>query len=180
MADPIANVQKLSPRVKLAARLYATGLANKREAAEAAGLHPQYFTALTNVNDPVKRLLSKLDEELMSDTLDMNKALKLMSRKAIGRIYSLMETSPKDDIALKAAIDLADRGPETQKIQRVEVSAFSLDGRDVQALADALVESARTKEQYMQVALEGLVEVQDGVQTAGEAQAAKQAPSEAA
>lgn len=171
MANPVADVQSLSPRVKLAARLYVTGLANKKQAAEAAGIHPAYFTALTNVNEPTRRLISQLDEELMSETVNMNKVLTVLSRRAIGKIATLMDSS-KEEISLKAAQDLADRGPETQKVQRMEVTAFSLDGRDVQALAEALVESARTKEQYRDIAINGLVEVTDVQQTLGEAKAA--------
>jgi hypothetical protein len=160
MADPIAGIQKLSPRVRLAARLYATGLANKKQASEAAGLHPAYFGMLSNRNGHMQNLLAQLDQELMSDTVDMNKALTRLSRIAVGRIAGLMD-SDKQDIALKAAIDLADRGPETQKVQRLEIASFTMDGKDVEALAAALVESARTKAEYMDVALNGLVEVQD-------------------
>lgn len=112
-----------------------------------AGLHPTYLTVAMNNSEPVKRLAASIQQELESDAADMSKVMQRLGRMAVGRLAQLMD-SGSESIALKAAIDLADRSPETQKTQRVEVASLTLSGGDAKAIAEALVESAEAQKQF--------------------------------
>lgn len=159
--NPYVNTEP-SPRVKLALRLYTSGICKtKRESAIAAGLSPQTLYMLTQPgagSEPVKRLQSDLDHMLNDETVTMSHVLSRVGRRAIGRIAQIMETA-KDETALKAAQDLADRSPDTQKTQRIHVDSFSLNGEDAKELAKALLESTNTERQFDHVATDGLVEI---------------------
>ena len=146
----------------MAVRLYATGACRtKKEASAAAGLHPNYLTMLTNRqggSEPVKRLMNDIDTMIGDQTIQTSAIISLLGREAIGRIAKMMD-SASEGIALKAAVDLADRSPETSKTQKVQLDSFSLSGQDVKDLAAAMVESARSQERYAEVAISGLDEV---------------------
>jgi len=152
----------VSPRVRLAARLYATGAAKtKKEASEMAGLHPNYLTLLTGENgsSKVKNLINDVDSMIEDESIATSKIIQRLGRKALGRLANLMD-SPNENVALKAAVDLADRAPETSKTQKIQVESLTLDGEDVRALTHAMLESARLRGDYAQVAVDGLVEVE--------------------
>lgn len=152
---------KPSPRVKLAVRLYTTGICKtKREAGEAAGLHPSYLTMLTGPNgsDPVKNLMSEIDEQIANKTIETSAIIQSLGRKALGKMGKLMETG-SEGVQFRSAQDLLDRSPETSKTQRIETIAFSLDGEDAATLAKAMIESAKSDKDYDSIAEEGLMEV---------------------
>jgi hypothetical protein len=150
-----------SPRVRMAIHLYTSGVCGtKREASAAAGLHPNYLTMISNSSEPVQRLMDTLTSRIEDETVDSSAVLRTLGRKGIAKIYSLMETAAKEDVQLKAAQDLADRSPETQKTQRLEVSGLSLGASDAKELARALVESAHENRTFAHIAIEGLDEVQ--------------------
>lgn len=159
--NPLAQIEP-TPRVRNAVRLYATGaVRSKRAASIAAGLHPQYLTMLTSPNggsEPVKRLMNDIDKMLEDKTVDMSRVMEIVSRRAVGKIAHLMESS-NENVALKAAQDLADRGPDTSKTQKVQVESFSLGDAAARELAAAMVESAKAREKYRAIGVEGLVEV---------------------
>jgi hypothetical protein len=163
MANPLANV-KPSPRVRMAARLYATGACKtKKEASALAGLHPNYLTMLTGQaigSEPVKRLVNDLTEMLDDETVATSVIIHKLGRQAIKRISQLMY-SDSEHISLKAAQDLADRAPDTSKTQKVSIDSFTLSGQDAKELAAALVESATRSAQFDQITTEGLIEVKD-------------------
>lgn len=159
--DSIFKNIKPSPRVKLATRLYTTGVCKtKKEASRAAGLHPNYLTMLTGPNgsDPVKNLMNEIDEKLADDTIATSVLIQELGRKALGRMSHLM-SGAAEGVQFRAAQDLLDRSPETSKTQRIETIAFSLDGQDATVLAKAMLESAGAERDYDIVAEEGLVEV---------------------
>lgn len=134
----------------MAARLYATGAApTKKAAAEAVGIHPVWFTLLTNHNEETKRLVDNVDQQIEDQSVEMSTVLRTVGREAIKRIRQLMVGSTRDDIALKAAVDLADRNPETSKIQRHEVASVHMGPAEAKELAAALVEGARVRERYV-------------------------------
>lgn len=158
----VFDLQKMSPRVRLAARLYATGAAKtKKEASEMAGLSPNYLTLLTGENgsDKVKNLINDVDSMIEDESIATSKIIQQLGRKALGRLANLMD-SQNENVALKAAVDLADRAPETSKTQKIQVESLTLDGEDVRALTHAMLESARLRGDYAQVAVDGLVEVE--------------------
>lgn len=159
----VRDLDKLSPRVRLAARLYSTGTCKtKKEASTAAGLHPNYLTILsgpTSGSELVKRLINDVDAAIHDQSISTSQLLQRLGREAVGRIAQLMD-SDNEHVALKAAVDLADRSPETSKTQKVSVESFSLDGEDVKSLAAAMVEAAKVSTTYADVGTRGLVEIE--------------------
>lgn len=161
-SDDLARIYrdiKLSPRVRLAAVAYAAGtVTTKREAARLAGVTKEHFTHMTNHNEETRRIINDTSQMINDETIATSKILQMLSRKAIGRLADLME-SPNDAIAFRAAQDLADRGPETQKTQRLQVESLTLTGEDAKQLAKAMVESADVSRRFAHVAVDGLTEV---------------------
>ena len=154
---------KPSPRVKLATRLYTTGVCRtKKEASEAAGLHPNYLTMLTGPNgsEPVKSLMNEIDEKIADETIKTSAIIQSLGRKALGKMSDLMQDA-SETVQFRAAQDLLDRSPETSKTQRVEAVSFSIGGEDAAMLAKAMMESAKADEEndYSGVIQDGLVEV---------------------
>lgn len=139
---------RLSPRVKMAIRLYTSGAAKtKLEASTMAGLHPQTLTVYSNsprYMEAINKYQNELSAMLDDESTDMQVILDKMARKAVGRIGELMYSS-KDDVALKAAVDIADRSSKTQKVIRAQVETFSIAGEDAKALAAGMIEAARVR-----------------------------------
>ncbi len=159
-ARPLTTVRPSMP-VRNALRLYVSGACKtKKDASTAAGLHPNYLTMLTGPNgsEPVKRVMSEMEEALMDRTLDMSHLIEFLGRKALLKIGELSE-SQNERIALDAAKDLLDRSPETQKVQRLQVDSFTISSHDAQEIARALVESAEGAKEYAS-AIDGLVEIE--------------------
>ena len=133
----------MSPRVRMAMRLYGNGSMTQKEAAQAAGLHKVYVANLVNKSPLVANFIDKIQGELDEQAVDMGKVIKAAGRKAIENIYLTMEHGDNPALKLKAAIDLADRSPETSKIQR-----FTLGSADVELLAQAMAEGRTAQEQF--------------------------------
>ena len=68
-----------------------------------------------------------------------------LGRKAVQKLAHLMEWSGQEAIQLRAAIDLADRSPETQKVQKHQVESFSLSGKDAKEIAVEVIKKQRNK-----------------------------------
>lgn len=155
----------ISPRVKLAARLYASGaVATKVEASEAAGLHPSYFTLITSPGNTqfrpeVAELMDEIDQQIHDKTVDMSTVLQAVGREALSRMRGLMKESRNEAIVVKAAADLLDRSPETSKIQKHQVASFAVSGDDAKLLASAMVRSAQARAQFAEVTQSDFVRV---------------------
>ena len=160
MASPLRTIEP-SPRVKLAVQLHVSGAAKtKREASRQAGLHPAYLSMLTGPSGstPVKRYMDDLQRRLDDRTVEVAPIMQELGRRAIAKLADLMENA-KPEVALRAAVDLADRSPETSKTQKIDLTSLSISGQDATELAKALIESAREREKYSRVTVEGLEEV---------------------
>lgn len=166
------SVEKISPRVRMAARLYATGaVPTKTAAAKAVGLNKEWFTVMSNHNPQVIRLVNEIDERIDDESVDMSTVLRTLGREAIKKITGLMNTASKEEIQLKAAVDLADRSTETSKIQKVQLEATQISKVDAKGLAEALVEAARVKQLYSGQVQKDFVRVDsDPLQGANDAQ----------
>lgn len=147
----------------MAIRLHASGACRtKREASEAAGLHPAYLAMLTAPNGgsvPVKRLYDEIQRQIDDKTVETSAIIELLGRKALGKMAQLMDGSVSEHIQLKAAMDLADRAQSTSKTQKLQVESITISGQDAKALAAALVESNREREKYEHVIESGMVEI---------------------
>ena len=128
-----------------AARLYASGVVpTKKAAALALGLKPVSFYQATSKTMGSPLLLDTINnttQQVAERTVDVGALLARLSVEAIGTIDHIRRNGTSEDIRLKAAIDLADRGPQTSKVQKHQVESFTLDGKDVEAIRRAMVES---------------------------------------
>lgn len=95
--------------------------------------------------------MAELDDKLNDKTLETSVLLHKLGREALDRIAGLMRFSSNENIILRASQDLADRAPGTQKIQKHQVEAFTLSGRDSAAIAAAMVEAAKVRQGYAEV-----------------------------
>ena len=162
----------LSPRVKLALRLYVHGVVpTQKAAAEAAGLHPMSFH--TTLHSPAGQLYMKTAHELIEENAhDTSKLIQALSVRGIQVLGQLMEDAGKEDVRLRAAQDLADRGAETSKVHRHQVESFTLGGADARALAESVVMAAAVRnanaalvtENFDRVNLDEIEEVEAPVQ----------------
>lgn len=143
--------RKPTPRLRLAERLYQSGaVPTKKAAARAAGLNPVTYYAMTMPrvgNEQIHQIGDDIDAAIHDRTINMSKVLALLGRKAVGKLNGLMDSN-SEMIQLKAAQDLADRSPETSKTIKHEVASISLSGQDAKEMAQALVESARSRDKF--------------------------------
>lgn len=167
----IHRVKPLSPRLKNAIRLYTTGIAHtKAQAARIVGLSPAtvYIATAPIVSDPkVNQLTNDTDKMVADATISTRVLIEKLSRKAIGKLGNLMDTGEDDSIRLRAAIDLADRGQETSKIQRLQVESLHLTREDNRALAEAMVRAAEVKGRYAHLADANFITLDGGLDGQG-------------
>ena len=158
--NPLAAINP-SARVKIAAQLYATGvMPTKKAASEAAGLHPNYLSMLMNAGNPkVIGIVEKIESMMLEENVDMSKIVQAAGKRAIRNIAAIMENGGKEENRLRAAIDLADRYPDTAKTQKIQNTSFSIDEESAKALTAALVESSRGYREKMEIAAGDYVRV---------------------
>ena len=142
----------LSPAVARALDLWATGaVKTKKEAAEAVGLHKQ--TLYLNSRSPAGRAYVETAHTIIQDrAIDTSVLIEKLARRGIEVIAGLMEDAEKEDIRFRAAQDLADRGRETAKTQKLSVESYTISNRDVSALAQAMVAAANLRSQFPEAA----------------------------
>lgn len=158
------RTKPLTPRVRLATRLYHTGAARtKREAALAAGLTPSTFYIVSNTVPAVQTLADQVAKELEDETIDTGRLLRRLGRKALVTIARTMENPlVKAEVQLKAAQDLADRSPETSKVLNINAQvAVPLSDDQVAALRRSMIEAASLKASFASAAQGNFVTVSD-------------------
>lgn len=147
-----AGTKALSPRIKMALRMYAHGSCRTMsEACAAVGVNQGYVSSLKTHTPLVEEYMSEVQSLLDNKSVATSALMSQLGRIAIGKIATIMEDGDKEEHRLKAAIDLADRAPETSKIQKHQVESFTLSGKDVQALAEALVQGQAVQEVYVPI-----------------------------
>lgn len=167
MEDSPLSTVKPSSRVKIAAALYGSGAARtKKEASTMAGLSPQYLSMLTaSGNEAVNQLVSDTQRRVLDHSVDTSTVMIELGRKALATIAGIMEAPTNQVVQLKAAIDLADRSPETSKVAKIAATTLTLDGEDAQRLAEALVQSAAVRSKFVGVHSGDFVRVDTSVAT---------------
>jgi hypothetical protein len=158
--ESLQNREDLSPRVRMALRMYAHGACNLSQAADAMGLSVGYLSIVKNsaIGQKFMQTAHQIIDEKAANTSALIAGL---SHRAVQVLGTMMEDSPSEQIRLKAAIDLADRGPETSKIQKHQVESFTLSGKDAQDIAAALVRGATVHERYAHLAEGNFDKVQE-------------------
>jgi len=156
---------KPGPRVKMAARLYASGaVKSKKAACEAVGLNPTYLSLLSreSVSHPeIVSIIGDVDRAIHDKNIALSVVIAMAARKALGRVNGLVD-SQNEHIALKAASDILDRNPETSKTQKLQVTSFSLEGQDAKEIAQALVRSAEVREKFNAIGEGDFVKIGEG------------------
>lgn len=136
-----------TPRVRHALRLYVTGaVPTKKAAALAVGLKPisLYQSIMPSLGDTHNtKFMETLDQNIQEKAINVGVLLDRLSVEALDTINHIRTQGSSEALRLKAAIDLADRGSRTGKIQKHQVESFTLNGRDVEALQAAMLESGR-------------------------------------
>jgi len=150
------------PRVRMAARLYASGaVPTKRAACQSVGLHPAYLTVLdSHDNEVTTRIQNEVEAAIADETISLSKAIAILSRKAAQRMGELIG-SQNEHVAVKASSDILDRNPETSKSFKHSVTGIVISPDDAKELAAALVAGARIREQYASVASSDFGKVED-------------------
>lgn len=159
--EAIRRREKLSPRVKHALRLVASGAANQNEAARAFGLNPAYLSVVKNQSPEADRIMSEMDQQIGEKAVDTSAILRALGRKALAKVGSLMSFAEKEEIQLKAAQDILDRNPETSKVQRHQDITPSIDPAAARILAAALVEGAKVLNDHGEIAAGDFVHAGD-------------------
>lgn len=146
--NPALDVVNIGPRVKMALRLWLSGtVRSKKEAAQIVGVHPAYLGPVSKSPGGqafIRDQEAKIDEK----SLDTNVLLQRLSREAVLETAAIMRAGQSEANRLRAAIDLADRGPETSKIQKHQVEAITLSSKDAKELAAAMVAAAQLKQKF--------------------------------
>lgn len=159
------RTRRVSPRVKLAARLYATGaVPTKAAAADAAGLARGTFYVMSapgGGSPEVQNMIGEADRMIEDRTVQLSAAIALLARKALKKVGQLVDSN-NEHVSLKASVDLLDRNPETSKIQRHQVTSFNIDHEDTKDLVAALVAGAKVREKYSDLAKGDVVRVDLG------------------
>lgn len=104
--------------------------ATQKQAADLLGFHPntiKKWVADERFQLKLKRTRAlifaktqdSVDKIVTEEVVNVKKLIEQHSTKAIQKIAGLMETSSSEAIQLKAAIDLADRGPDTSKTKKM-------------------------------------------------------------
>lgn len=156
----------LSPRVRMALRMYVNAaVPTLKAAADAVGISYTHLTLMAKT-PAGEEFMANAHEIMQNKAIETNVLIQQLGRRAVEVIGGMMEDASSDALRLKAAIDLADRAPETSKIQRHQVESFSLDGKDAKMIAEALAQGRSVKEQFAHLATENF----DKVGTAIEAE----------
>lgn len=160
-----SRLGRATPRIRHAARLYASGaVKTKQEAAEAVGVNPSYFNIVTQPgharsNPEIIKLMDEIEERIHDKTVALSSVIESVSREALSEMRDLLNNSNNEAIRLKAASDILDRNPETSKTQKHQLSSFSLGSEDAKTLAAALVKSAEAQRLYGAAAVGDFVKI---------------------
>lgn len=155
LSEVASRIERPSPRIRMAMRLYATGAAKtKKEAAEMAGISVPWFVAMSNHNLPTSKLRDDTDEMIQDESVQMSVVLQKLGREALGRVRELSR-SQNEHVALKAATDILDRNAETSKVQKLDITSTQIDSKDAKALAEALVKAAEVRREYLTLVKDG-------------------------
>jgi hypothetical protein len=142
------NVKKLSPAMKVALKALILGAAKTNvEAGKLSGLHPAYIGSMKNT--PLGKGYMSAQEDMVDEKLvDTSALMTMLGREALNKMAGLMRFSPNEHIVLRAASDLMDRAPETQKVTRIQAESFTIASEDAKGIAAAMVEAARQRTQF--------------------------------
>lgn len=138
----------LNPRVRMALRMYAFGACKTlSEAAEVVGISVAWLSQ--KKNSPAGQAYMQSAQQILDDkTASTSEIISRLGRRGIEVIAGFVEDTADKKLQLRAAIDLADRAPETSKVQKIQMESFTLAGKDAKAIAEALVAGKSVNDQF--------------------------------
>lgn len=125
------------------------------------GISPQNLYAITApsaANPHVNNLYESVDQVLQDRTIDVSTLIKKLGEEAVRTAGRLMAYG-KEEVQLRAAVELMDRSPETAKITKHQIEAPKIDESDAKLLAEALVEAATARRRHLEAATGDYVKV---------------------
>lgn len=150
------RARRPNPRVRIALQMYETGAApTKKEAARAVGLNPQtlyYATGNATRSHHVDELTQRLQGQMETTAVNVSALIDKLSEQAIAKLGLLMHGGEKEEVQLRAAIDLADRGTRTAKIHKMQVEPYTIDDATAKTMAQGLVAAAAARQHYLKAA----------------------------
>lgn len=108
--------------------------------------------------EAVNKYHNEITELLDNEAVGLDIVVQKMARKALERVHNLMHSN-KDEVALKAATDILDRNPSTQKVIKAQVETFSLNGQDAKEIMATILEAAKVRAENQQAASGDFVRV---------------------
>lgn len=146
----------------MALRMYAYGAVNSlQEAAEAMDLNNAYLGLVAN-SKPGTQFMESCDSILQDRALEGAQLLDRLGKRAVEIIARHAEHSKNDKVSLEAAKDLADRSQTYSKVQKHQVEAITLTGKDAKDLAEALIRGRSVHEQFSELAHGNYNRIEDG------------------
>jgi hypothetical protein len=147
-AYEILSRADLNPRVRMALRMYAFGACKTLgEAAAVVGISPMWLSQ--KKNSPAGKAYMESAQQILDDkTANTAEIISRLGMRGLQVIGQFVEDTGDKKLQLRAAIDLADRAPETSKVQKIQVESFTLANKDAKALAEALVAGRSVNELY--------------------------------
>ncbi len=154
--ESLRKPEDISPRGQMGLRLLVHGGMTVKDAAATIGMHPGSLGIIKN-SPAGKAYMDSAHKVLENKALQGSALISALSRRAIEIIAETMEDAENPALRLKAAQDIADRAPETAKTQKHHVESFTLSGKDAQAIALAMTESAKAMQskEYQEIAAGG-------------------------
>jgi hypothetical protein len=146
----MAIPRTLRPRVRTALRLTLTGATRTQaEAARVVGITQAYLSTAKR-NPLMQAYIRKIEAQMDAGSVQMSTVIQELGRKGLVKIALMMESDEvKDELRLRAAMDLADRSPETSKTSKLSIEGdLTIREGDAQRLIQALVEASQADEKY--------------------------------
>lgn len=144
-----ATRTRLSPRMKIGLQAYACGAVKSlREAADMVGCHPVSLSMAAR-SPAGQYIMDSVDQIVKDKTMTASQLIQKLSRRMVEIEAHTAEHSQNEALRLKAAQDLLDRNPETSKTQKIQADILTMDGKDAQAIARAMVEAAALKDRHV-------------------------------
>lgn len=151
----------------MALRLYHSGaVPTKKDAALAAGLPPQTLYTVSSpivADAQVKQLVTHVDQMVEDATVSTREIRERLARLALGKLGNLMNGAESERVQLDAAKDLADRGQETSKVQKMQVESWTLGDADAKLLAAAMVQAARVEQANRALEVQDFIKLEGGL-----------------
>lgn len=110
-------------------------------------------------NEKASSLYNNIDELIEDRAIDTSVLIERLSQEALRHAGKLMVHAGKEEVQLRAAEMLMDRGSRTAKTMNVKVATDGLSSDDAKALATALVQAARVRSDNQQAATGDFVRV---------------------